>query len=279
VTITTIDGLDTGTGARFTSFVSTKTAINPTNFGAGQTASFWLASGSPTTGITPTGTTLILSDTTTGAIPFAQQTSPNKSYLVELNVAAVGNLQTIEIHDRLMHISSIANSVSQSITNFDMSTHLATNNLDARKGDANYSDVQWWVEILTNGSTTAVNLTPTVVYNDGTTGNLTAITGLSLQRQTRIFPLNSFIPAADSGKYIRGVTSVISSTTQTGSIAFVATRYRGCVLPDYQGKPFKRGWTDLGMPEIYNQSCLFPIIIATGTTISNINYNGIIAHG
>jgi hypothetical protein len=57
----------------------------------------------------------------------------------------------------------------------DLSTLLATDNINLRKGDNNYSDVQWWLEWYTATGATAVTATIAVTYNDGTTGNLTAL--------------------------------------------------------------------------------------------------------
>lgn len=279
MTITTISQLEDAIAGRFTKLFVNKTAINSGNHGAGFNVSYWLSGGTPAAGLTPTTTVAVLSNATTGAIPFTQQTSPRTSYLVELNAYTPGAYQTIEIHDRLMHISSTAQTTTQTVTGFDLNTHLATNNIAARIGDANYSDVQWWVENHIAGTNTSINLTINVTYNDGTTGNLT-LTGYLNFRQSRMFALNNLIPAADSGKFIRAINNVTSSATiATNGISFTATRYRASILPEHGNLLFKTGWTETGMPEIYNQSCLFPIIIATATTISNATVDGIIAHG
>jgi hypothetical protein len=161
----------------------------------------------------------------------------------------------------------------------DLNTYLATNNIDARKGDANYSDVQWWLEWYAQTGT-SVTVGVNVTYNDGTTGTLSLPTIGATIRVSRMIALNSFIPAADSGKYIRAVTQVNPDDSGTnGNLGVTATRYRCSNYLPIINKLYKKPWMDTGLPEIYNQSCLFPIGLATTTTIGNVRMEGIIAHG
>ena len=240
--ITTTAELETAIQCRFSRLYATKTAFNPANAGAGFNISYWYSTaGFPATGLAPNGTAVALNHLSTGAINFMQQTSPKTSYLAELNTS-VGTIagHTIEIHDRLAQISSIVSTTAQTITGFDLNTLSGTNNILARKGDANYSDVQWWVENPATGTNTAVNLTINVTYNDGTTGNLTVLTGYLNFRQARMFSLNNLIPAADSGKYIRGINTVTSSANlATNPMAFVATRYRAGIFQEVINEQFK----------------------------------------
>lgn len=282
MTITSKAELERALQCRFSRLASNKTPINPTNAGVGFYHSYWYSSaGLPASGLAPNATVAALSNTTTGAIPFMQQTSPLTSYLADLKFSCTGVPgHTLELHDRLVQITvASVSTTALTVTGLDLISLLSTNNIGNRIGDANYSDVQWWVEMPVDGTGTASNLTVSVTYNDGTTGNLTAIAGFLNRRQGRMYPLNNLIPAADSGKYIRGITSVIGSVNSAGAIAFVATRYRAAIYMDVTNEIFKQGWTDLGFPEIYNQSSLFPIIIAPGTAIGNIRLDGIIAHG
>lgn len=277
--ITSISQLEDATSGRFTKIIVNKTTVNGGNHGAGFNVSYWLAGGTPGAGNSPTTSIALLTNASTGAIPFAQQASGRTSYLVELNAATPGTISSIEIHDRIMHIASTAQTTTQALSNFDLNSYLGSNNIAARIGDANYSDVQWWVENHINGTNTSINLTINVTYNDGTTGNLT-LTGYLNFRQGRMFALNSLIPAADSGKFIRAINNVTSSATiATNGISFTATRYRAAIFVENSNGLFKTGWTDTGMPEIYNQSCLFAITTATATTVGDIRVDGIIAHG
>lgn len=275
--------LETALQCRFSRLYVSKTSVNAGNFAAGQNISYWYTStGFPASGLAPTSTATALNHLSTGAVSFMQQTSPITSYLADLNAMInTQPQQTIEIHDRLIQISSTVSTTSQNVIGFDLSTFAGTNNISARKGDANYSDVQWWIENPAAGTNTAVNLTINVTYNDGTTGNLSIFTGYLNFRQARMFPLNNLIPAADSGKYIRGINSSISSVPLGNpTMAFVATRYRAGMFLDTINKKFNSGWTELGMPEIYNQSCLFAITVAPPASFQSlISLDGLIVHG
>jgi hypothetical protein len=282
--IETTAQLETALNSRFSRFYLNKTAIDPTNGGAGFNISHWLATGTPAAGAVGTTTATAFNHLSTGAIPFMQQTSPRKSYLADLKFGCTGVAgHTVEIHDRLIHMGGLNTNITtqQNITGFDLSLFLATNNIDARKGDANYSEVQWWFENFSNGGTNVVNITVNVTYNDGTAGTLSIPGAISFARIGRVQALNNWIPAVDSGKFIRGITSV-TLAAQVGAFlnfGFTATRYRGSILMEATNQIFDAGWTELGFPEIHNQSCLFPIVIAPGTNVGNIRLDGVIAHG
>lgn len=272
--------LETALQCRYSRLYSTKTPVNPGNAGAGFTISYWYqTAGFPSAGLAPSGTATALSNASTGAIAFMQQTSPRTSYLGDLNASCPLAGHTVEIHDRLIQITSTAQTTTQTVTGFALNSFLSTNNIGTRIGDANYSDVQWWVENPLAGVNTTITLTINVTYNDGTTGNLT-LAGYLNFRQARMFALNSLIPAADSGKFIRAINNVTSSATiSPNNIAFVATRYRASLYLEVANQIYNSGWTELGMPEIYNQSCLFPIIIAPGVNVSTVHLDGTIVHG
>ena len=281
MTITSKSEMERALQCRFSRLYASKTPLNTGNGGAGFNISYWYSTaGFPASGLAPNATVAALSNATTGAIPFTQQTSPRTSYLADLKASSTVAGHTIEIHDRLIQITVASVSTTPlAVTNFDLALFASTNNIGTRKGDSNYSDVQWWVEMPTDGAGTTTNLTISVTYNDSTSGNLTAITGFTNRRQSRMYPLNYLIPAADSGKYIRAITSVVGSAASTGAIAFVATRYRAAIYAEFANEVSDTGWTETGLPEIYNQSCLFAINIVPATTYGNIRLDGLITHG
>jgi hypothetical protein len=287
MTISTAAKLETGLNSQFSRIYATKVTQNAGNSGTGFYHSYWyVQSGFPPSGLAPTSTVAALSNATTGALPFTQQTSPRTSYLADLTVTCnVSTGKTVEIHDRLIQITIASVSTTPlTVTGFDLNSFLATNNIGNRIGDANYSDVQWWLEWYANTGSTSVNVTVNVTYNDGTTGNLTLNAIGATIRASRMLPLNSFIPAADSGKYIRGVNSVtLSATTGTAGtpngFGVTATRYRGSVYMPRVNKLYNNIWAETGLPEIYNQSCLFPVCIATATTLGSLRIDSNIVHG
>lgn len=244
-------------------------------------ASLWRATGQPGQGEIP-GAAAVCDNTMTGAIQFTQQTSPATSYLGILEAMCSNAGSTLEIHDRLMHMGGLNGTLTTAQTvNVDISANLATANLDARKGDANYSDVQWWLEWYTATGSTGVTATVNVTYNDGTSGNLTATVLGANRPASHMIPLNSLIPAADSGKYIRDVNTVtLSATTGTaGSFGVTATRYRAGLFQPVANARFTVDWAGLGLPEIPNSACLFCIQSTTTTSTGAVRATGKIIHG
>ncbi len=247
----------------------------------GNFVSLWRATGQPGQGAIPAAAATC-DNTLLGAIQFTQQTAPATSYLAILEALCSNVSSTLEIHDRLMHMGGLSGTVATAQTvNLDLNANLASDNLDARKGDANFSDVQWWLEWYTATGASAVTITVNVTYNDGTSGNLTAISLAATRPASLMIPLNNSIPAADSGKYIRDVNTVtLSATTGTaGNFGVTATRYRAALYQPIANARFTADWAGLGLPEVANESCLFPIQIAGATSTGTVRATGKIIHG
>ena len=248
---------------------------------AGSFCSLWRATGQPGQGAIPS-TTATCNNTTIGAINFTQQTAPATSYGAYLDLATSNAAMTLEIHDRLAHMGGLNGTLTTAQTvNLDLSTLAGTDNIDTRKGDSNYSDVQWWLEWYTATGATVVTATVNVTYNDGTTGALTAQSLAATRPASHMIPLNSLIPAASSGKYIRGVVSVqLSATTGTaGNFGITATRPRMVLSSPIANMKFTADWAQLGLPNIANSSALFPIVLTSTTSSGTIRGGGKIAHG
>jgi hypothetical protein len=282
MTITTVDALGNAIESRYSDVTISKASF--ANTVAGQYFSLFTSAGLPAAGSVPSGVgvgPIICNDTTVGAFTFMQQTSPATSYLASLEVSTANPSATVEIHDRLAHLGGISGTdTATQITAFDFNS-LSLSNITTRKGDANYSDIQWWLEwyFATGGFTS--NATINVTYDDGTTGNLSVVAVGGTVRAGRMIPLNSFIPAADQGKFIRGVNNITlsQSTGTAGNIGITATRYRGGIYSRSVFKKTKGIWHSLSLPEIYNNSCLFPIILTTTTTTGILNGTARIIHG
>lgn len=252
------------------------------NWAAGNYYSIWRATGQPGQGAVPT-TAAVCSNALVGSLQFTQQTAPATSYFGILECVQPNASVTLEIHDRLAHRGGLSGTTSpgSQAVDIDLDLVLGTSNLDARKGDANYSDVQWWLEWYTDTGATASNATVNVTYNDASSGNLTVTAVGGTVRATRMIPLNSLIPSADSGKYIMRVNTVTlsASTGAAGNFGVTATRYRAAVYMPVGNARFTANWADLGLPEIHNASCLFGLVIANATTSGVIKGTGKIIHG
>ena len=279
MTITTVDGLVSAMGNNSSRIVIDKASI--ANAAAGQFHSLWRATGQPGQGAIP-GAAASCDNTLLGAIQFTQQTAPATSYLGILEGLCSNAGSTLEVHDRLAHMGGLNGTLTTAQTvGLDLNAILASDNLDARKGDANFSDVQWWLEWYTDTGGTAVTATVNVTYNDGSSGNLTGISLAATRRASFMQPLNNSIPAADSGKYIRDVNTVTLSATTgaAGSFGVTATRYRAALYKPLANVRFTADWAGLGLPEIPNESCLFCIQLAGTTSTGIVRTTGKIVHG
>ncbi len=279
MTIDTINKLETGLDSRFIRLTGNRSSI--ASLTAGQFASTWRSTGNPGQGAIPT-TAAILNSTTTGARGQVNPTGTEDLYFGSLEISCANADTTVEIHDRLVNSGGLSGIVTtaQTTAAFDLST-LSASNLVERIGDTNYSDVLWWIEIYTDIGGTGVTATVNVTYNDGTTGNLTGFTfGNTVRRAGTMFPLNSLIPATDSGKYIRGINSITHPTTGTaGNYGFTATRYRCGGYAPLANQNFKFGWTEIGLPQIYDDSALFTIVLTPTTSSGVVNYYSKIIYG
>lgn len=279
MTITTRDKLIDALGNNSSRFIIDKASLS--NAAAGQYHSLWRATGQPGQGAIP-GAAAACTNALTGCMGFTQQTNPATSYGGWANATCSNAAVTIEVHDRLAHMGGLlGTSIAAQPVGIDLNTLSGSNNIAARMGDANYSDVQWWLEWYTDTGSTAVTATVNVTYSDGSTGNLTGVALAATRRASFMQPLNSYIPAAQSGLYIRGVNTVtLSATTGTaGSFGVTATRPRMTMPLNIANKTEYFTWADLGFPEIFNTSCLFPIELASTTSTGTVRGGGKICHG
>lgn len=243
---------------------------------AGQFFSLWQATGVPGNGATPT-TAATPTHATTGAIGFTQQTAPATSYIGWLRAATGNPITTTEIHDRVAHMGGLSGTVT---TAQSASIDVGATGLNleaARRGDANYSDLQWWLEVYTALGATGVNATVNVTYDDGSTGNLAAIALGATPRAGRMYPLVSAV----AGRFIRGVNTVtLSATTGTaGNFGVTCTRPRTGIDTEVANKAVAYDYAQLGLPEVPNNSCLQLIVLCSTTSTGTVRGQGKIAHG
>ena len=271
MTITTRDELINALANNSSRIVVDKASVGST--AAGQFFSLWIATGAPGTGSAPTSA-VVPTNTTAGAVFFTNQTAPATSYLAWFAVTMAVGTQSLEIHDRLAHMGGL----SGTVTTAQGALSLVTTDPGAdRIGDANYSDVQWWLEWYASTGGGAVNATVAVTYDDNSTGNLAVIALAATMRTSRLVPLISAV----AGRFIKAVNSVtLSATTGTaGNFGITATRQRSIVASYVANKGENYDWAQLGLPEIPNNSCLMFIVNCASTTSGSIRAQGKIAHG
>ena len=279
MTITSRDQLIDAMGNSSSRFILDKASI--ASQAAGNYVSMWRATGQPGQGAVPT-TAAVCTTALTGAMGFAQQTAPATSYGAYMEVVTSNSAMTVEIHDRIAHMGGLSGTlVTAQTVGIDLSTLLSTSNVEARIGGANYSDVQWWLEWYTATGATARAATVAVTYDDGTSGNLTAISLAATRPAGFMASLNALIPAASSGKYIRAVNTVTLSATTgvAGNFGVTATRIRMASMCPVANLKTISNWADLGFPEIANSACLFPVVLTSTTSSGTLRGGGKIIHG
>ena len=247
---------------------------------AGQYHSLWRATGQPGQGAIPTAAANC-NQSTTGCLTFSQQTAPANSYLAYLEATSSNSAMTLEVHDRLMHMGGLNGTLTTAQTVGLDFNGVTADNMAERIGDANYSDIQWWLEWYTDTGATVVTATVAVTYSDGTTGNLTGVSLATTRRASFMQPLNGLIPAGVAGKFIRSVNTVtLSATTGTaGNFGVTATRLRGTLFIPIANAKYSADWASLPISTIPNSACPFIAVLASTTATGMLRGGGKIAHG
>lgn len=247
---------------------------------AGQYHSLWRATGQPGQGAIPAAAANC-NQSTVGGMRFSQQTAPAKSYLAYLEAASSNSAMTLEVHDRLMHMGGLNGTLTTAQTVGLDFNGVTADNMAERIGDADYSDIQWWLEWYTDTGATVTTATVAVTYNDGTTGNLTGVSLAATRRASFMQPLNGLIPAASGGKFIRAVNTVTlsASTGTVGNFGVTATRLRGSLFMPIANAKFSADWANLPINTIPNSACPFIVVLASTTSTGLLRGGGKIAHG
>lgn len=242
----------------------------------GQYFSLWTATGFPSAGTNPTTTPSVCNQSTTGAMTFANQTAPSKSYLGYLFASSSNAFTSLDLVDRLAQMGGLNGTLTTSQTvNLDP---VALGVSSDRIGASDLTDVQWWLEIYTALGATGVNATVNVDYTDASSGNLTVLALGATPRQGRIYPLNTL---AASNKVIAKINSVTLSATTgvAGNFGFTCTRNRTAVSMPVANFNGTFDWAQLGLPIIHNDSCLMFTTLCSTTSTGAIRGGGKIAHG
>jgi hypothetical protein len=267
MSIETVDGIAKALGNNSSRLVIDKASI--ANTAANQFHALWRATGVPGQGAIPAAAAVCTS-ATVGAMGFANQTAPAKSYIGWMFLTPANSSTNLEIHDRLKHMGGLSGIVTTAQGALDLSGVAAD-----RIGDANFSDLQWWLEWYTDTGATGVTATVNVTYGDDTTGNVSVAFGATM-RASRRMPI---LPAV-AGKWIKQINSVQHATTGTaGNYGITVTRPRTAIGLDVGNKLETRTWADLGFPDVENDSCLEMMMICSTTSTGTLRGGGKIAHG
>lgn len=277
MTISTRDGIIDGLANNNSRIIWDKASLATQV--VGQYCSLWRATGIPAQGAIPAAAAYC-TKALTGAVSFNNQSEPATSYLAYHTLLCGTANTNLEIHDRLAHMGGLNGTLLTAQTvGIDLSTINGGGAVPAeRLGDANYSDVLWFLEWYTATGATASNAIVNVTYDDGSTGNLAAIaiggTAIAASQCRQLVP-------AVNGRFIRGVNSVTlsASTGTAGSFGVTATRQRAAMSAPISNKVEVFDWAQLGLPQIPNDSCLVGMLLSTATSSGTIKGQGKIIHG
>lgn len=250
------------------------------NTAAGQIFSLFRATGQPAQGAIPT-TAAVCTKALAGAIAFTNQTAPaasNFGYFSALN--SNNSAMTLIMRDRLAHVGGGNLTLLTAQTNVAMDL-LTLAPPAARMGAANYSDVEWYLDVHADGGATASNATVNVTYDNGTTGNLSVIAVGGTLRTGRCIPLMAFIPGAQNGLFIRGINSVTlsASTGTAGNFGFTARVPKFTMSLNTINIGNERDWAQLRLASAPNDACLEMLVMCSTTSTGAIRGEGTIIHG
>jgi hypothetical protein len=277
MTISTRDSLIDGLGNNNNRIMWDKASI--ASQVVGQYCSLWRGTGVPAQGAIPAAAAYC-TKALTGAIGFDNQTGPATSYLGYHTLLCATANTNLEVHDRLAHMGGLNGTLLTAQTvGIDLSTINAGGPVPAaRLGDANYSDVMWFLEWYTATGATASNATVAVTYDDNSTGNLAVIaiggTAIAASQCRQLVP-------AVNGRFIKAVNTITNSasTGTAGSFGVTACRQRASMSVPIANKLEVFDWAQLGFPEIPNDSCLFGMLLSSATATGTIKGQGKIIHG
>jgi hypothetical protein len=230
--------------------------------------SLWRATGWPVQPAIPAAVT-ICDKTTVGAWNFTYPSGGQSLYLAaaKMTMSVAGN--GVEVHDRLVHMGGLSGIVTTAQT-VGLVVSGSTSNLQARLGNSDLSELQWWLECYTTTGVTAVNFTAAVTNTDLSTSNIVIAPGASMAA-SRLFPV---IPAA--GKKIKSIDTVTlsASTGTAGNFGFSVTREITSLEITNVSYMRKYTWAETELSPVLDSTCLSFIVAcassSTGALLGNL---------
>lgn len=262
--ITTVDQLVAGfTGVRSKVPIAKAAILNAVT---GGNMSYWRSVGNPTAGGVPAAAATCNSSTL-GAILFSNPTAGISSYLGRWMYGTTV-AQATEVHDRLAHMGGLNGTLTTAQTvGLDINALAATDNIAQRKGRSDFGSLQWWLENYTATGATATTAIVSYTNHLGTAGITVSV---AIPANFRAQALIQIIPA--NGDFIRSVESVtlLATTGTAGNFGVTVTNQRteAIALTANVGAIFD--WAALGLPQIFDSSCLFFISNNSTTTAGTL---------
>lgn len=224
------------------------------NTAAGQMHSLFRATGSPNQAAIP-GAAATCTDALTGAFPFNNPTDPVKTYLATLS-AQMANAGSLLLYDRLAHMGGLSGTVTTAQT-------VNVSIPGSRGADANGAGLEWFLEWYTDTGGTGVNATVSYTDQTDTAGRTVVVAVPATCRASRLLPI-----PPNAGQDIKSIQSVTLSATTgaAGSFGVTCARRLGSLPVALANQTNEKGVFDLGLPRVYDDSCLWLVCLASTTS-------------
>jgi len=265
--ISTVDGLLAGFTGKRQKLPIAKGGLS--TMVTGGNGSYWRSTGAPGQGAIPAAPATC-NAATLGGVPYTLPTGGDSTYLARLMLGSTV-AQTTEVHDRLAHMGGLNGTLTTAQTvGLDLNALAGTDNIGQRKGRSDWGTVQWWLEgytqLGTAGATATVNYTNQL--------GVAQVTTVSIPANFRVSALLPITPLP--GDNIRSVDSITLSVTTgaAGNFGVTATIQRSEISCFTANIGTLYDWTQLGLPPIYDNSCLF--FVSNNSTTSAGTLNGAI---
>ncbi len=230
-------------------------------------SSSWNGSGSPGAG-DPPGAAEIPSSATAGALAFVNPAGGLTEYFARVAVSSSVSGASMRLYDRIGHMGGlVGNSTAAQTVGLSMTG--ASNNLAARRGKSDYSEVQWYLEWYTDTGSTAVTATVSYTGAAGVSGQAVAISVPATQRAGRMLQI-----IADNGEAIRSIESVTlsASTGTAGDFGVTAARLVVETPSALANTTFVHDWAALGLPIVAADACIAIMYLNPGA--SGVTFTG-----
>lgn len=270
--ITNLDGLVTGLlNSVNVPFAKASTSSTV----AGSECSLWRAVGYPAQAAIPT-TAAVCSASLLGAFPLSAKIAGQDRAIAQIALSTPTAGNTLIIEDRLMHLGGLVGNITTAqAAVVDLSANLGVNNLAERIGNPDYSELAWYLEWYTTTGSTASTPTVNVTFTDDTTANLnlwvaggTALPiSVAASRRYRIYN--------NTSKIIKKVNSVAfsASTGTAGNVGITVVRQMAYVNCTLANQMLVYDWSLLGLPKVFDNSCITIAQLCVTTTSGAIQGN------
>jgi hypothetical protein len=232
---------------------------------AGQLHSMWRSIGQPAQAAIPT-TVAVCANGLTGSSRYDEVGATQEMHVVRAFLVSSNSGTDVQLFDRLSHRGGLVGNVTTGQT-AGVTADSTANNFAARKGDADFSSVMWFLEWYTDTGATAANATCAVTYDDNSTGNI-VVAVPATTRASRILPILSAV----AGRWIKSVDTVTLSvsTGTAGNFGVTAGRRLAAVALGLANSGETVDWAMLGLPRIHAEACLWWVTIPSTTSTGTL---------